>query len=43
MEINDLIDNELKINSFHNYYLINKFWLNNYKQFYNYNEIEFKY
>jgi hypothetical protein len=41
--INDLIDNEIKENSFRNYYIVNKNWLNEYKIFYNFEEIVIKY
>ena len=41
--INDLIDNEIKDNSFKTYYLINKNWLNQYKTFYNFDEIVIQY
>jgi len=41
--INDLIDDEIKDNSFKTYYLINKNWLNQYKSFYNFDEIVIQY
>ena len=41
--INDSIDEEIKENNFDNYYIINKNWLNQYKNYYNYNEIILKY
>ena len=38
--INDLIDEkEIKDNNLENYYLINKQWINNYKEYYNFQEI----
>ena len=42
-KINDSIDEEIKENNFDNYYIINKNWLNQYKNYYNYNEIILKY
>ena len=41
--INDLIDNEIKENSFRNYYIVNKNWLKEFKIFYNFEEIVIKY
>ena len=38
--VNELIDEkEIKDNNFENYYLINKQWINNYKKYYNFEDI----
>ena len=41
--INGLFENELKDNNFDNYYIINKNWLDQYKQYYNFEEIVIQY
>ena len=42
-KINDSIDDEIKKNDLKNYYIINKNWLNQYKNYYNYEQIVVKY
>ena len=42
-KINELIDDDIKELNFKQYYLINKNWLKQYKQYYNFEEITIKY
>ena len=42
-KIDELISGDMKDNKFENYFLVNREWLNQYKKYYNYEEIVIKY